>query len=486
MINSKDIDQMILGRLRMKDQMILGRIMSIDQPTTKLDKLTSVFKSETNEEADNNLPNYTSQTFNIDPKLAFEKTKIERLLNNLKMELSCGLDRIMASVLKRFAKEFSFPLSKIFIRSLGGRRIAGFLEANKKDPLDNYVKLHESIRRNGSQRIVSCQKIRPGYANKMYNVLSALTIAILTDSSISIQWPEIEQFINSPLLNIFNQTKLNNPKSIAAYNSNTWNYKKGLNVLLDETKTNIPNQSHLIFKSNTAFFFDLTSNPKYYTKLLDYKLVKQETIQKALTKYNLYKEQNRTLEQEDVEDFLSIGFQVGHRLINKFWLLNSTFEKYVNDYYVRHFQSNYVIGIQIRYQFLKKNETNLDTFFQCAEQIENGRFDKNSSVKWFVTSDANYVFKKFKQVYGEKIIEGVGKLGHVLYNQQAYFRTILDNELLARSNEIIITGGSTYGFMASIRKGQLPYYIDGIHGNIPCRKMIFSSLPRANSRTALF
>ena len=45
-----------------------------------------------------------------------------------------------------------------------------------------------------------------------------------------------------------------------------------------------------------------------------------------------------------------------------------------------------------------------------------------------------------------------------------YEKTILDNELLSRCDEMIITGGSTFGFLAAIKSQRMPYHVNiGMH-----------------------
>lgn len=68
------------------------------------------------------------------------------------------------------------------------------------DPLDDFLKLHEkNLESNNSNKIVYCNRVKPGYANRIYSILSCLTIAILTDSALSIDWPEVETYIDPPL-----------------------------------------------------------------------------------------------------------------------------------------------------------------------------------------------------------------------------------------------------------------------------------------------
>ncbi len=69
--------------------------------------------------------------------------------------------------------------------------------------------------------------------------------------------------------------------------------------------------------------------------------------------------------------------------------------------------------------------------------------------KWFITTDSENLLKKLiKSDYRKKLIyvnESIGHISHVEYDSRAYFRTIIDNELLSRCDKIIITGGSTFG-----------------------------------------
>ncbi len=52
-------------------------------------------------------------------------------------------------------------------------------------------------------------------------------------------------------------------------------------------------------------------------------------------------------------------------------------------------------------------------------------------------------------------------MGHVEENPNAYQRAILDVELLAKCDELVLTGGSTYGFVAAMKRKKMPYYVNG-------------------------
>lgn len=77
------------------------------------------------------------------------------------------------------------------------------------DPLNNYVRLHESILKTQrsqqqqssppSSRVVFNGEIRPGYANRMYGVLTSMVAAVITDSALIVRWKKIEEYMEPPL-----------------------------------------------------------------------------------------------------------------------------------------------------------------------------------------------------------------------------------------------------------------------------------------------
>ena len=69
---------------------------------------------------------------------------------------------------------------------------------------------------------------------------------------------------------------------------------------------------------------------------------------------------------------------------------------------------------------------------------------KSKKVRWYVTSDSTNVIENLVQKYGNKVITGRGRIDHVEKNS-GYERAILDIELLSWCDELILTGGSTFG-----------------------------------------
>ena len=91
-----------------------------------------------------------------------------------------------------------------------------------------------------------------------------------------------------------------------------------------------------------------------------------------------------------------------------------------------------------------------------------------------------------KQNYTDKIVTGSGKMGHISSDKNAYKRAILDVELLAKCDELIITGGSTYGFVSAMKSLKLPYYINGGMNMTKCERTGLSQPSLTNTGWSVF
>ena len=144
--------------------------------------------------------------------------------------------------------------------------------------------------------------------------------------------------------------------------------------------------------------------------------------------------------------------------------------------------------------FLNFLDEDLDTlkFINCALQIENdyleaNRGNKFKRFKWFVASDLETQVKQLSLAYPNKVITAQGKIAHVHFEADAYKRAIIDIELLSKCDELIITGGSTFGWMAAMKTLKMPYYINGLSRIMRrCEKVNLSRLPKRPSGEAIF
>ena len=202
----------------------------------------------------------------------------------------------------------------------------------------------------------------------------------------------------------------------------------------------------------------MATNLRYAQKLANLGFVRQETVHKAS---QALKNSNMTIEQKG-ELLLSIGFEFAGYALNKYWHLKPYMAEKVNWYVRNKFGPHFVIGFQIRVEFLEKSD--IDLFVRCALSIEDKmrKYIGNQLVKWFLAIDDSDLIEKFKSEYGDRIIATEGEIGNIAYDDEdTYERSLLDNELLSRCDEMVQTGGSTYGFAASLKKQKMPYYIEG-------------------------
>jgi hypothetical protein len=330
----------------------------------------------------------------------------------------------------------------------------------KNDTLYEYRLIHESIM-NGklSIKISVNSEIPYGYGNRLYSLLSTMVIALVTDSALNVKWKMIDKYINEPFLKTFynfsnqsnefniefNSTNVINPKSLWS-----WRPEKPMEKLIE---TSFPiDKTRFLYNDIDAYFFELCSNPDYYDKFFYYGLVSRETLLKAheIT-YNMKNKLENYTSEYKQDIILQVPFEVGGNLLNKMWIPKDHIMKKVEHYVNNIFKDYYMIGIQLRYEYLIDP---LDTykFLTCSFEIEANItqtipnfISKYKGVKWFVTSDSADMIDRLKKDYPNKIIDGEGQLGHIDSDQDFYPRTILDVELLSRCNQLILTGGSTYG-----------------------------------------
>jgi hypothetical protein len=325
----------------------------------------------------------------------------------------------------------------------------------KDDPLNEYRLLHKSIiqLKKFPIKVSINGYTAEGYANKMYSVITSLVIAILTDSAIVIRWNNIDKFIEEPAYLAFKNYDLEMNELSANYKTEEifvprpvygWKIEKDMNALI---KTKLPdNKNRFIYNQLIAYFFEICSNPIYYDKLLYYKLVSKNRIDSAneiISNLNNYTNKVKT------NVILDIGYQVGGNLLNRMWIPKRDLLDLINSYYINHFFGNYVIGIQIREYYIHEN-IDLNTFIDCALMIEENvktSLKYNVKFKWFITSDSKSIIDKLisNHKMNKIIVVANGTIGHVELDKNAYQRALIDNELLSKCNEIIITGGSTFG-----------------------------------------
>jgi hypothetical protein len=106
------------------------------------------------------------------------------------------------------------PYIRMFIKILPNRNLfASKFELKNYTTLTNsskFIQIHEDIIKNRTRSKVVFYEIDKGvgYGNRLYSMLTAFLVALVTESALLINWPLIENYIETPLSNAF--VKFNN------------------------------------------------------------------------------------------------------------------------------------------------------------------------------------------------------------------------------------------------------------------------------------
>ncbi len=86
----------------------------------------------------------------------------------------------------------------------------------------------------------------------------------------------------------------------------------------------------------------------------------------------------------------------------------------------------------------------------------------------------------------DKVIVANETMGHVDENAIAYPRAIIDVELLSRCDKIVISGGSTFGFIAAMKSLKKSYYVNGRRNMSTCKLQELSTPSLTDTGFAIF
>jgi hypothetical protein len=249
-----------------------------------------------------------------------------------------------------------------------------------------------------------------GYGNRMYTVISALTIGLLTNRRIYIDWPELVGHIKEPFSNdsfdIPNRFWIRNRapsfffysiQSVYPIGDNFWRADKNMRSII---QTSVEYWDPTIkFEQNGAYFFEVCSNPIYYDRLRSLGLVRQETISVAREAIELMNDETKN--KDLIESIYPVGYETAGILLRKFWIPEDGISQQIEDFVTKNFKANLVIGLQIRTEFLLPT-SDLEGFIKCAEKLE--ELSKSvKPIKWFITSDSADVLAELKGKYPEKV-----------------------------------------------------------------------------------
>jgi hypothetical protein len=316
----------------------------------------------------------------------------------------------------------------------------------------------------------------------MFALLNAFTRALVTNSALIINWTHVDAYIEAPLYKCFQTNFTDNELSFSYMQNETWTYPR------DSSNTYNPNKNlakiyndnppegitRLRFNEIGALFFDFALNTKYFPIFLDYGLVSNKTLQRA---WEVLNASVIVTNRETLSSAYRVGFELAHNIINLFWLPTQLLQQKVDSYVKENFEGRFVIGIQLRYHYLTWEDTYV--VLNCAKDLE--KKSKHKTIKWFISSDDEHYIERVRELFPHKVITAYGSIRHVNEDASGFQRALLDLELLSRCDEYIMTGGSTFGFMASLRSGRYPYYVNGRFEFKKCK--LFS--PDNPSQTAI-
>jgi hypothetical protein len=322
-----------------------------------------------------------------------------------------------------------------------------------------------------------------GYANQLNNFFTGLFLSLTHNASFEMRWPGIDEYIDVRLSGFaFNHpppaTYTNtSEKKTEVFIRDTPYYVGGrwyLKKIFEDIQMSIEvNFSTFYLTDMRPIFYELACNPKHFDLLQNLKLVSAKTILKARQVY-----ENNTVIMNNDEKIVAlwqVGFEFASTTLNHIWRSNQAVQKIVDHYVNNHFKNYYVIGMQFRFLYMSLDSHELDNFINCALDIEQNDMNLGKHVRWFVTADWSKHLKRLFKKYSKYVITVRLRESRVLHYEtgMSFVKTIVENELLSKCDELIVTGGSTYGFLAGIRANRMPLYFNGNKSSTSCPRNSF-------------
>jgi hypothetical protein len=336
-------------------------------------------------------------------------------------------------------------------------------------------------------KLVFSHKSKYGYANIVYNFLNGLFLSLTHNASYQMEWPDAEPYLDVRLSSFaFNKQPLNTYSrpdgtlvevyitETASYLYSSWPNKKYLHNITTKIEMNY---SILHLDDMRPVFFELACNPMHFDLLQNLGFVSERTISKAKLVY----ENGSFIEKNDenIETLYHVGFEFAYTVLNHIWRPSQSLQKIINEFVTTYFHGYYVIGLQFRFVYMFSDDQEIDNFIQCALDVtENEMTNHGKIVRWFVTSDNARNLKQLLNNYPNYVVTAqLNSSTHILHEDtgMSFEKSIVENELLSKCDEIIVTGGSTFGFLAAMRSGRMPLYFNGKRNSTNCPRNLFTS-----------
>eukprot|EP00466_Bigelowiella_natans_P001743 jgi/Bigna1/140346/aug1.55_g15054 len=142
----------------------------------------------------------------------------------------------------------------------------------------------------------------------------------------------------------------------------------------------------------------------------------------------------------------------------------------VEEFYLSHMKENYVIGIQVRraqnsgHFFLWEDQ---HLFWECALMMASRASRRQQRpVVFFIATDSESV--------RSEAVQALGKVYQVLTvemdtrkpdtrGDEGWQNALVDNYVLSRCDDMLVSGGSTFGYVAHGRSDVIPMVVSGFH-----------------------
>lgn len=328
-----------------------------------------------------------------------------------------------------------------------------------------------------NKRILVLDTYTVGYGNRLYSLFNSLLLSILTNLTLIVNWNHINDYIYVKHPNVYLNSQNKPVESFllpgldsksCVLNTGTYNsWRKIKNISILHTQIpHIDSSCRVIRVENfNPFWFELSSNHSHATILALKGLIDKNII---------------TSNKSTIEEAYTPGFNFAYTILNYIWFAQPDLTNQINRFIIDNFHHHFVIGIQIRFLYLDvKND--LEQILKCAIMIEKQQHalrkassNENMSFKWFISGDSGRLVNRLRRSFPDRVINTKGIVANIDYNSLGYKRTVIDSELLSRCDELIITGGSTYGFVSAMRSGRMPLYFNGKRNETRCWRSSFS------------
>ena len=194
------------------------------------------------------------------------------------------------------------------------------------DSFIDYERIHNDIvfNRSSNRRVLFYKSSQVGYGNNIYSMLSAFMIAVLTESALLIDWPEIDKYIEPPFNLSFSRfhdsseldLSQKSPPIFVVHPETENSFRREKRLLID---ISLPSSyySRLYLSHYTAYFFDICLNPAHGVKLAKLGLVRKDTVIRALESL----QDLNVIESQKIEYLMLIGFEFAGSYKTYYYLL---------------------------------------------------------------------------------------------------------------------------------------------------------------------